>query len=366
MPEQSRPPFRADHVGSFLRPTRLQEAMKGAPGPALTALQDECIRDIVAFQEGIGLALVTDGEYRHSSWHNFLEKIEGVTVSRQRPGADGTSKTFSPRGYEVSGKIRHTRGIEVAAFEFLKSVAHVAPKVTMASPTMLLRAGREDISAEIYPDLAEFHADIAALYAAEIAQLAAAGCRYVQLDDTNYAYLCDPDLRDKALPTGGEAPAVTTNRYVQLTNQVLASKPAGMAICVHVCRGNSAGAFAARGGYEPVAEVLLTQLNVDGYFLEYDDERSGGFEPLRFFPKGSAKRVVLGLVSTKNPAVETKDVLKRRIDEAAKYVPLENLCLSPQCGFASVLAGNPITEEVQRAKMTLIAETAREVWGTTA
>jgi 5-methyltetrahydropteroyltriglutamate--homocysteine methyltransferase len=352
----ARPPFRADHVGSFLRPARLRAAIE-TNSPALAAIQDECVREIVRMQEAAGLSLATDGEFRHESWHNFLENLEGVRVIPPVLAGPG-SKSFVPRSYRIEAKLRHVRPIEVANFKFLQSVTGVTPKVTLASPTMLMRAGREGISTEAYPDLEEFFADAASVYRTEIRLLVEAGCRYVQIDDTNFAYLCDPNLRERL---GGEALA---KRYVALINRAISECPDSVTKAVHVCRGNAAGTFAATGGYEPIAEVLLSELNVDGYFLEYDDERSGGFEPLRFLPKNSQKRIVLGLVSSKRPELESKDELKRRIDEAARFVPLENLCLSPQCGFSSTLKGtHPVPEDGQRRKLELIVATACEVWG---
>jgi 5-methyltetrahydropteroyltriglutamate--homocysteine methyltransferase len=226
---------------------------------------------------------------------------------------------------------------------------------------MLLRGGREAVSREAYPDLAEFRADVARVYGEELRQLGAAGCTYVQLDDTNFAYLCDEKLRGTFRQWGYD-PATLADEFASLINASLADRPAGMSACVHICRGNSAGKWAAQGGYGPIAEVLFTQLDVDGWFLEYDDARSGGFEPLRHYPIGSGKRVVLGLVSTKSAEVEPKDLLKRRIDEAARFVPLENLCISPQCGFASTWRGNPVSEDVQRRKLERVVEVAREVW----
>jgi 5-methyltetrahydropteroyltriglutamate--homocysteine methyltransferase len=228
---------------------------------------------------------------------------------------------------------------------------------------MLLRGGRAAVSREVYPDLEAFHADIAQVYREELQQLGDAGCSYVQLDDTNFAYLCDPKLRE-VFRQWGDDPAEVPERFARLVNAVIAGRPAGMVVGIHLCRGNSAGRWAAEGGYEPIADVLLNRIDVDAYFLEYDDARSGGFEPLRFFPRQSRKKVVLGLVSTKVPALESKDDLKRRIDAATKHVPLENLCLSPQCGFASTFLGNPIGEDVQRRKLALVVETATEVWGT--
>jgi 5-methyltetrahydropteroyltriglutamate--homocysteine methyltransferase len=368
--ESIRPPFRADHVGSFLRPVPLRDAIEqvvagGGDPSALAALQDKYIRDIVAFQESVGLSVVTDGEFRHISFHHFLEHIDGAKIDRKPAPADTAKKSFEPRTYTIHGKLRHARPIEVDSFKFLKSVSRVTPKVTMASPTMLLRAGRDAVSRDVYPEMEQFYADIPGVFHAEIQDLADAGCRYIQLDDTNYAYLCDPELRARR-QLGGGSPDALAQRYAKLINESIARRPPTMAVGVHICRGNSSGQFAAQGGYEPIAEVLLNELEIDGYFLEYDDQRSGGFEPLRFFPKGSRKKIVLGLVSTKRPELESKDALKRRIDEATKFVPLENLCISPQCGFASTFRGNPVNEDIQRRKMELVVETAREVWGTAA
>ncbi len=371
MAEQTQAPFRADHVGSFLRPPPLRDAIekdRDGKGNAaeLKALQDKYIREIVAFQEGIGLAVATDGEFRHASFHHFLEKIDGTAVGgRQAEPVGAAPKPFEPRTYSIHAKLRHSQPIEVGAFKYLKErVTTATPKVTMASPTMLLRAGREDINKDVYPTMEEFYADIPKVYQEELQQLYDAGCRYAQLDDTNYAYLCDPELRARR-QLGGGNPDELSVRYARLINESIAKRPKDMAIGVHICRGNSSGNFAAQGGYEPIADVLLNQLDIDGYFLEYDDERSGGFEPLRFFPKGSKKRVVLGVVSSKRPAIEDKDEMKRRIDAASKFVPLENLCVSPQCGFASTFRGNPVTEDVQKRKMELVVDIARDVWGTT-
>jgi 5-methyltetrahydropteroyltriglutamate--homocysteine methyltransferase len=365
----TRGPFRADHVGSFLRPLPLRDAIERSiaekhDSAELTPLQDQCIRDIVAFQEALGLAVVTDGEFRHISFHNFLEKLDGVTVGRPVAKPDASNKSFEPRSYAIHGKLRHSRPIELDGFKFLKSISHVVPKVTMASPTMLLRAGREDVSRDAYPDMEQYYRDIPPVFHAEIQQLADAGCRYIQLDDTNYAYLCDPNLRERRQLGGNDLGALAL-KYARLINDSISKRPTDMAAAIHICRGNSSGQFAAQGGYDPIAEVLLNEINVDGYFLEYDDQRSGGFEPLRFFPTGSRKKIVLGLISTKRPELERKDDLKRRIDEATKFVPLENLCISPQCGFASTYRGNPVTGEIQRGKMKLVVEIAREVWGTT-
>lgn len=326
---------------------------------ALKALQDAAIREVVAFQERCGLAVVTDGEFRHATFHHFLEQIDGVIRS---PVPTGDGKKFQPRGYSVLGKIRHVRPIEVESFKFLRSVTRMTPKVTLPSPTMLLRANREDISQDAYPDLNEYFADVTQVYREEMGHLYAAGCRYFQFDDTNLAYLCDPELR-KRPQLAGNNPDEILRRSIALINDAIGGQPADISVGVHICRGNLAGTFAAQGGYEPIADALLNELDVDGYFLEYDDARSGGFEPLRFFPKSSKKKIVLGLVSSKRPELESPDELARRVDEASKYVPLENLCISPQCGFASVLKGNPISEDVQRRKVELVVETAHRVWG---
>jgi 5-methyltetrahydropteroyltriglutamate--homocysteine methyltransferase len=320
------------------------------------------------------LQAITDGEYRRTSFHaDFIEKLDGAkaagrlevkdTVSGFDENKAESGKPFAPRAFSITGKLRHTRAIEVENFKFVKANTSRTAKQTMPSPTMLLRGGRAAVSAEAYPDLEEFHADVAKVYREELRQLGDAGCRYAQLDDTNFAFLCDPRLADIFRRDGYDLERLP-GQFARLINSAIADRPAGMAVGIHVCRGNSVGQWAARGGYEPVAEVLLGQLDVDAYFLEYDDERSGGFEPLRFLPKGSSKRIVLGLVSTKVPALEPKDALKRRIEAAAKVVPLENLCLSPQCGFASTFRGNPVSEDVQRRKLERVVEVASEVWGT--
>ena len=377
--QTSEPPFRADQVGSLLRVPELraahEKALQGLVGAAaLHELQNRCIRDVIRFQESVGLHAITDGEYRRSSFHaDFIEKLGGAraagrlaiegTVSGLDEERTVTGKPFAPRAFTIVGKLRHGQPIEVENFMFVKANTKRTAKQAIPSPTMLLRGGRAAVSYEAYPDLEEFYADIAEVYREELRQLGEAGCRYVQLDDTNFAFLCDPRLAESFRRDGYE-PDEMSERFANLINSAIAERPAGMVAAIHLCRGNSMGQWAARGGYEPVAEVLLNKVDVDAYFLEYDDERSGGFEPLRFFPRHSRKRIVLGLVSTKVPALESKDALKRRIEAAAKFVPLENLCLSPQCGFASTFRGNPISEEVQRRKLERVVEVATEVWGT--
>jgi 5-methyltetrahydropteroyltriglutamate--homocysteine methyltransferase len=364
------PPYRADHVGSFLRPVELLEARERAQKGDITRSQlreveDAAIRDIVRFQEDLGLEGITDGEFRRTYFHiDFLEQLSGVEtkggISMSFHSAAG-NVDFAPPVMRVTAPVRHVKPIQVDDFKFLRSVTKRTPKVTIPSPTMLhFRGGREAISREAYPDLEQFFADVATAYRAEIRALAAAGCTYLQLDDTNLAYLCDAKMREGAKARGDD-PNELPRRYARLINAAIADRPPGMTFCVHLCRGNFKSAWVAEGGYEPVAEVLFNELEVDGYFLEYDDARSGDFSPLRFVPPG--KTVVLGLVTTKLGELESKDDLKRKIDQAAKLLPLDQLCLSPQCGFSSTVHGNEIAREAQAAKLRLIIETAEEVWG---
>ncbi len=374
-----RPPFRADQVGSLLRPAPLRAAheafLRGSgDAVALRELQDRCILEAIRLQEDVGLHAITDGEFRRTSFHaDFIEKLDGAKASG-RVNVEGTAsgldagkavadKPFAPRAFAVTGRLLHARPIEAGNFAFVHEHTGRTAKQTIPSPTMLLRGGRAAVSREAYPDLDEFHADIAAVYREELRQLAAAGCRYLQLDDTNFAYLCDAKLRD-TFRRDGYDPAEMPDRFARLINAVAADRPVGMTLAIHLCRGNSVGQWAAQGGYEPVAGALFNDLDVDAFFLEYDDQRSGGFEPLRHFPRGSRKRIVLGLVSTKTAALESADALARRIDAAARYVPLENLCLSPQCGFSSTFRGNPLGEDAQRRKLERVVEAATKVWGT--
>jgi 5-methyltetrahydropteroyltriglutamate--homocysteine methyltransferase len=371
MSTRTHPPFRADHVGSFLRPKRLLEAReKKAKGEIsateLRRVEDDAITEIVKFQEDVGLKSITDGEFRRTYFHiDFLEQLGGVKtdipVTVIRP--DGTEE-LAPPVMRVIDKVRHIKDIQLADFQYLKS--QLSPgstaKVTIPSPTMLhFRGGRAGISREHYPELEPtFYQDVANAYGDELRSLAAAGCAYVQMDDTNMAYLCDEHMREAARQRGDD-PNELPHRYAKFINLVVAQKPAGMTLAMHLCRGNFKSTHAAAGNYEPVAEALLAEMDLDAYFLEYDDDRSGDFRPLRFLPKG--KTVVLGLVTTKFGEMESKDALKRRIDEAAKYAPMEQLCLSPQCGFSSTVHGNNIAVEAQRNKLKLVVETAREVWG---
>ncbi|MGQ0834274.1 MAG: 5-methyltetrahydropteroyltriglutamate--homocysteine S-methyltransferase [Gammaproteobacteria bacterium] len=364
------PPFRADHVGSLLRPKTLLDARERFKrgeirADELRAAEDGAIRTIVRFQEDLGLRGITDGEFRRTYFHiDFLTQLDGVVekggISVKFHKADG-DVDYAPPVMHVTGKVRHTKPIQRRDFEFLKSVTRRTPKVTIPSPTMLhFRGGREAISRDAYPDLEQFYADVAAAYAAELRTLSEAGCTYVQLDDTNLAYLCDARQREGARQRGDD-PDELPRRYAKLINAAIAGRPKSMTACVHLCRGNFRSSWAAEGGYEPVAQVLFNELDVDGYFLEYDDARSGDFAPLRHVPR--KKIVVLGLVTTKVGALESKDDLKRRIDDAGRYVDLEQLCLSPQCGFSSTVHGNELAVEMQAAKLRLVVDTAREVWG---
>ncbi|MFC5523288.1 5-methyltetrahydropteroyltriglutamate--homocysteine S-methyltransferase [Polaromonas jejuensis] len=364
-------PARYDHVGSFLRPLYLLEAReqkaRGQITPEqLRQVEDRAIAEIVKFQEDLGLKSITDGEFRRTYFHiDFLEQLGGVKtdipVTIQKP--DGTLE-LAPPVMRVVDKVRHARDIQLADFQYLKSQvgAGNTPKVTIPSPTMLhFRGGRAGISREAYPELdPAFYDDVAQAYGDELRSLAAAGCTYVQMDDTNLAYLCDEKMREAARQRGDD-PNELPHRYARFINKVVAQKPAGMLLAMHLCRGNFKSTHAAAGNYEPVAEALLREMDLDAYFLEYDDSRSGDFRPLRYLPKG--KTVVLGLVTTKFGELEDKDELKRRIDAAARYAPLEQLALSPQCGFSSTVHGNDIAVEAQRAKLRLVVETAQEVWG---
>jgi 5-methyltetrahydropteroyltriglutamate--homocysteine methyltransferase len=362
----SRPPFRADHVGSLLRPRRLVEARAALSGAALRAVEDECIREVVRAQEAVGLQGVTDGEFRRAWWHlDFFERIEGVVVREGNLAAsfrreDGEVGLKS-QSIEIAAPLRRPKPIQLEDFSFLKSFARATPKVSIPSPAWLyLRSSRETVSKAAYPDLQAFASDLSRVYAEEIADLAAAGCTYLQLDETNFATLCDPHIRDEFKRRGRDADALL-REGAAIINAAIADRPPGMAVCMHACRGNFKSAWVAEGGYDPVAEMMFDQLAIDGFFLEYDDARSGSFAPLRFVPKG--KKVVLGLVTSKKGALESKDLLKRRIDEAAKYVALDQLCLSPQCGFSSTVEGNVITPDEQFAKLRLVVETAQEIWG---
>jgi len=363
------PPYRADHVGSLLRPQALlnarEQRKQGKIGPAeLKAAEDAAIVQAVKLQEDAGLQGVTDGEYRRTFFHiDFLEKLEGVAVKggmAMKFHSKSGELEFAPPRMEVVGKVRRRDGIVTGDFKFLKSVTRRTPKVCIPSPTMLhFRGGRKAVDAKAYPDIDEFFDDLALAYRQELKALGELGATYVQLDDTNLAYLCDPAIRQRTKDIG-EDPEKLPHLYAEVINKAIAGRPKDMSVCIHLCRGNFQSAWVAEGGYEPVAEALFSEMKVDGYFLEYDDERSGDFRPLRFIPKG--KMVVLGLISSKVPALEPKDEIKRRIDEAAQFVDRSQLCLSPQCGFSSTVEGNKISEVQEIAKLRLVVELAREVW----
>jgi 5-methyltetrahydropteroyltriglutamate--homocysteine methyltransferase len=364
------PPFRADHVGSLLRPKKLLDARgrhqaNEISNEELRQVEDEAIREVIKKQEAVGLQSITDGEFRRTFFHiDFLERLAGVTVSGgievKFKGRQG-EVNFAPPRLSVTGKLRHVEDIQKADFDFLNSVASQTPKVTIPSPTMVhFRGGRKAIDIEAYPEMDEFFADLAQCYRDEINSLYQAGCRYIQMDDTNLAYLCDPKLRAGARERGDD-PDELPRAYAALINAALEDRPDDLTVAVHLCRGNFQSAWVAEGGYEPVAEVLFNELNVDAYFLEYDDERSGDFAPLRFVPDN--KTVVLGVVTTKVAELESEQGLIQRIKEAAQYMPLDNMCLSPQCGFSSTVHGNQISEDTQWAKLELVINTAREVWG---
>ncbi len=373
MSPRTTPPFRADHVGSLLRPPELRRARDDFAAGKITAgelraVEDGAIRDAVALQQEVGLRSVTDGEFRRHSWHmdfiyqiGGIEKVPGHLLSRFR-NADGTIE-FTPDAIHVSRRVSMDKTIFGDDFAFLQSIAgDSVPKLTIPAPSMVhYRSGLSAVIGQsVYPDPEEFWGDVSAAYAEEVRRLGEQGCTYLQIDDTSLAYLNDPAQREYIAERGEDAEHMHL-RYISLINDAVKDKPAGMTIATHMCRGNYRSSWVASGGYDFVAEAMFSELDVDGFFMEYDDERSGGFEPLRFVPAG--KQIVLGLVTTKRPELESRDELKRRIDAAAKYVPLDQLCLSGQCGFSSTVDGNSLTQDEEIAKLRLIVETAREVWG---
>ena len=353
-----KPPFRADHVGSLLRPPGLTEARRSKSAD-LKQIQERSIREIVRMQEAIGLQAVTDGEFSRDWWHlDFMSQLEGVTA-RENPGPKFGGTEEQPPIPHVTGKLRYSRPIMLEDFKYLKSVTARTAKFTIPSPSMLhLRAGRAGVAREAYPDLQEFWSDAAAAYRAAIGAFAAAGCTYLQLDDVAFAYLCDAKIRENCRRNGDD-PEKLPRTYADTITRAVQDRPAGMTIAMHTCRGNFKSAWVAEGGYEPVAEAMFSS-GVDAFFMEFDTERAGGFEPLRYVPKG--KKVVLGLVSSKTPQLEPKDFLRKRIEEAARHVALEDLCLSPQCGFSSTHHGNDLTPDEQWRKLELVVQIADEVW----
>jgi 5-methyltetrahydropteroyltriglutamate--homocysteine methyltransferase len=362
--------FHADHIGSLLRPERLSAAARSAregklDAAGFRAVQDECIREAVALQEAVGLPAVTDGEFRRRAWSSgFIESVDGFglregTILGFRDGQGDKGSAPSPYAKD---RLKRTRGIATEEFRFLKSVVKKGrPKITLPAPDVMhFFLGPRSADERVYPDIEGFYADLADIYRDEIRELAALGCTYLQLDDTALPCNCDDHARAD-VRARGEDPDALTARYVRLANEVLSACPPGMAKAVHMCRGNLRGAWMAEGGYEPIAERVFNDLAVDAFLLEFDTPRAGDFRPLRFVPKG--KSVVLGLISTKSPALEAKDALKRRIDEAAKYVPLERLGISPQCGFSSVAgSGQPIGSDDQKRKLELVLQLATEIW----
>ncbi|HEY7664317.1 MAG TPA: 5-methyltetrahydropteroyltriglutamate--homocysteine S-methyltransferase [Xanthobacteraceae bacterium] len=366
--QRSKPPFRADHVGSLLRPAALKQARaKRAQGEISAAqlqeVEDGEIEKVIKKQEETGLKLATDGEFRRSWWHfDFFKGLDGVTPYQAAHGIQFRGVETKAEGIKVTGRVGFSGHPMLEHFRFLWQHTRAVPKMTIPAPsTFHFRQGREAISKEVYPDLDAYFDDVAAAYRKAIRAFYDAGCRYLQLDDTAWAMVCSAQERQASRKRGDDPDALPA-RYAGLTNAALAGRPPDMAITMHSCRGNFRSTWIAEGGYEFVAAPLLGDVDIDGYFLEYDSARAGGFEPLRFLPKGG-KPVVLGLVTSKSGALESKDAIKRRIDEATKYVDIEQLCLSPQCGFASTEEGNILAEDEQWAKLRLVVEVADEVWG---
>jgi 5-methyltetrahydropteroyltriglutamate--homocysteine methyltransferase len=372
--KRTSPPYRADHVGSLLRPPELLRARDDhANGriddEALRASEDEAIRGAVKMQQDVGLQTATDGEFRRASWHmDFIYSLDGISkapgnLSVKFHNAEGDIE-FTPAAMLIDGKLGVSETIFGEDFRFLQQVADGStPKLTIPSPSMVhYRGGRAAIDQSVYADMDDFWNDLTAAYREQVRRVAELGCTYLQFDDTSLAYLNDPKQREEVAARGSDAEHLH-EAYISHINEALAEKPDGMAVTTHMCRGNFRSSWVAEGGYDFVAEALFNELGVDGFFMEWDDERSGGFEPLRFVPKG--KVVVLGLVTTKRGELESKDALKRRIEEASQYVDVDQLCLSPQCGFSSTVEGNVLSHEQQADKLRLIVEVADEVWGTT-
>jgi 5-methyltetrahydropteroyltriglutamate--homocysteine methyltransferase len=366
--DPSKPPFRADHVGSLLRPQRLHEAReKFANGDIsadeLAGVENECINEAIKKQEECGLKAVTDGEFRRTAWHyDFLCSLEGIdqTDSPQGPSFQAGQNINS---LAISNKIRNPNGVMLDHFTYLNDNSNVAAKFCIPSPSLAYhRGGRDLINKEVYPNLESFWTDLCAAYRNEIVHLANAGCEYLQLDDTTFAMLCDPKVRQQMVDRGDD-PAELIKIYSKAITDAISERPENMTVTVHMCRGNNRSSWIAEGGYEPVAEDMFAGVPVDGFFMEWDTDRAGGFDPLRYAPRD--RMIVLGLVSSKLSDLETKDDIKRRIDEATKFVPIENLCISPQCGFASMVEGNIISEDDQWRKLSLLATVAEEVWGST-
>ncbi len=371
MSARTTPPFRADHVGSLLRPAKLLQAREDHAAGRISAaelreVEDDVIRDVVQMQHDVGLQSATDGEFRRTTWHmDFIYQLGGIGKADESlkihfRNAQGTFD-FTTAALKVEDKVRLEHTIFGDHFKALQAMTTATPKLTIPSPSMVhYRGGRAAIDPNVYDDIDEFWNDLSAAYAEEVRRLSELGCTYLQFDDTSLAYLNDPEQRAEMAQRGDDAEHLHL-RYIRQINQALAGRPEGLTVTTHMCRGNFRSSWVAEGGYEFVADALFNQLDVDGFFMEWDDERSGGFEPLRFVPKG--KMVVLGLVTTKRGELERKDDLKRRIEQASKFIPLDQICLSPQCGFSSTVEGNVLTYEQEVAKLRLIVETAQEVWG---
>lgn len=366
----TKPPFKADVVGSLLRPAAIHEARaKKLPAKELWEIETAAVRDAVHLQKSAGLRVCTDGEFHRRHWFlDFLERVEGVVVSgglAVKFHNEQGEIEFAPPRFEVHGRLKRTKSLAVDDFKALLPIATAAgltAKQPIPSPTIVhFRGGRAAIDKGVYPEIEPFLHDLTEVYRQEIDALYAAGCRYLQIDETNLPFLCDPKLRDTARQIG-EDPEQLPKLYVRLLNDVLAGQPADLTVCMHMCRGNHESSWMAEGGYDPIAEQVFSEVNVDGFFLEYDSPRAGTFAPLRYL--GKDKVAVLGLITTKRPALEDKGDIKRRIDEAAKFVPLERLALSPQCGFASTIGGNKLSVDDEKRKLELVANIAREVWGT--
>jgi len=373
MAARATPPFRADHVGSLLRPPQLLRAREDAAAGRIDAaelrgVEDDAIRAAVRTQEEVGLRSATDGELRRRSWHmDFIYALEGITTADDTVTLSFHNErgdvTFEAPALHVNGKVGVSETIFGDAFSFLQGcVSTATPKLTIPSPSMVhYRGGRAAIDGSVYPDLDGFWSDLTAAYREEVRRLGELGCTYLQLDDTSLAYLNDPEQQRYVASIGGD-PERQHVEYIRHINESLEGRPEGMTVTTHMCRGNFRSSWFAEGGYDHVAEALFNELDVDGYFMEWDDERSGGFEPLRYLPPGP-KQVVLGLVTTKRGALESKDELKRRVEEASRYVSIDQLCLSPQCGFSSTVDGNELSDEEQVAKLRLVVEAAEEIWG---
>ena len=367
MSQKLNPPFRADQVGSLLRTQAIKDARakreRGAiDAAALTAIEDAEIKRLIAEQEKAGLQSITDGEFRRAWWHyDFIGGLDGVNIVEADQGIQFAGVQTKAQAPRVTGKIGFSKHPMVEHFRFLRANTNRTPKMTIPSPSMLhYRGGRKIINMGLYPDIKEFYHDLGAAYHKAVGAFAEAGCKYLQLDDVSFAYFCDPKER-KMISDRGDDPVQLPRDYAGMINAALQGRPRDMTISMHLCRGNFRSTFVASGGYEHIADLLFNGTDVDAYFMEWDNDRAGGFEPLRFLPKG--KTVVLGLVTSKTGALESRDDLRRRIDEAAKYAPLEQLALSPQCGFASTEEGNTLSEPEQWAKLRLVVDVAKDVWG---